>query len=101
MVHYTCDLCGKELFVEDDVRYVVKIEVYPVYDPISEEEEALEEDHLTAMHESFSQDGQQEQGESDDEYDSFRFDLCEACHKRYLEDPLFRKILRRMGFSPN
>ena len=44
MIHYTCDLCGKELFVEDDVRYVVKIEVYPVCDAIPEEEEDLEED---------------------------------------------------------
>ena len=101
MVHYTCDLCGKELLVEDDVRYVVKIEVYPVYDQIGEEEEALEEDHLAALNESFSPDGSSDPGEPDQEYDSFRFDLCAACRQRYLEDPLFRKILRRMGFSSN
>lgn len=100
MVHYTCDLCGKELYVEEDVRYVVKIEVYPVYEPIPEDEEDLEVDHLAAMEETLQ--NEQEDGQDpDNEYSYFRFDLCKECHQRYMEDPLFRKILRRMGFSSN
>jgi hypothetical protein len=102
MVHYTCDLCGKELLMEEDARYVVKVEVYPVYDQMDEEEEALEEDHLTSLNENLSQEGQAapDGGEQDD-YRCFRFDLCPVCRRRYLEDPLFRKVLRRMGFSAN
>ncbi len=100
MIHYTCDLCGRELCVEDDVRYVVKIEVYPVCGQVTEEEEEFEEDHLSALSESLADKGAPE-GEGCDAFREFRFDLCPACHSRYLEDPLFRKILRRMGFSSN
>ena len=28
MVHYTCDMCGKPLLPDEDIRYVVKIEVH-------------------------------------------------------------------------
>ena len=28
MVHFTCDLCGKDLTATSEARYVVKIEAY-------------------------------------------------------------------------
>ena len=37
----------------------------------------------------------------DQVYKSFRFDLCPACHQRYLEDPLFRHRRLRLGFHDN
>ena len=33
MIHFTCDLCGKEMNASNDQRYVVKIEAFPGFDP--------------------------------------------------------------------
>ena len=33
MIRYICDLCRRELQAEEDLRYVVKIEVYAAFDP--------------------------------------------------------------------
>ena len=34
MIHYSCDLCKRLIDPEDDLRYVVKIEVYAAVDPV-------------------------------------------------------------------
>ena len=96
MVHYTCDMCGKPLLADEDIRYVVKIEVYPACDAMEMDEEIEE----------------MEEDESDDaadpaemlengEYKTFRFDLCTKCHEKYLQDPLFLKSWNRTRFSEN
>ena len=33
MIHHSCDLCKRLIDTEQDVRYVVKIEVYAALDP--------------------------------------------------------------------
>src|SRR6478672_9251164 len=46
MLHFTCDLCGKEMLPGDDRRYVVKMEVYAAHDPAEITEADLDEDHM-------------------------------------------------------
>ena len=46
MVHFTCDLCGKDMTASGDPRYVVKIEAYAGFDPTEITEEDLDEDHM-------------------------------------------------------
>ncbi len=41
MVHFTCDLCGKDLTTSTDGRFVVKIEAYPGFDPTEIREDDL------------------------------------------------------------
>ena len=94
MIKYVCDMCGKPLLEEEDVRYVVKIEVYSAY----ESSDADDYDDVDAVEDAIDDSEEEEQPE-DEGYTSFRFDLCPECHKRYLEDPLFRKANRRIGFS--
>ena len=102
MLHFSCDLCGKELLVEEDLRYVAKIEVYAAYDPLEITEEDLEEDHMEEISELIKQmDGMEEQEIEDQVYKSFRFDLCPECHKKFLKDPLGREASRTIGFSKN
>ena len=37
MIHHSCDLCKRLIDTEQDVRYVVKIEVYAALDPALDE----------------------------------------------------------------
>jgi len=88
--------------VDEDVRYIVKIEVYAAYDPLELTEEDLEGDQLAEMSAIYEQTEGMDPEELEEEvYKSFRFDLCAECQKKYLQDPLFRKVFRRTDTSPN
>jgi len=39
MIHYSCDMCGSIIKTEEELRYVVKIEIYPADDDEEENEE--------------------------------------------------------------
>ena len=102
MVHFTCDLCGKELTASGEPRYVVKIETYPGFDPTEITEADLDEDHLEAVSEIL----QRDEALSSDEYanslsKSFRYDLCPTCHAKFVKDPLGKEFARSFDFSKN
>ena len=102
MLHFTCDLCGKEL--EDGAhRFVVKIEVFAAHEPAEITEADLDEDNLEAV-------AQQLQESPDDSAGSvrepltrnFRYDLCSVCRKRYERAPLRREVAaQKFDFSEN
>ena len=46
MIRYSCDLCRRELDPQDDLRYVVKMEVYAAFDPAAADAEDEDRDHL-------------------------------------------------------
>ena len=93
MVRYSCDMCGRSIIPEEDVRYVVKIEVYAACDSMEVDNDFDEE--LTDDYDDDDDDME------DVEYKTFRFDLCSKCHNKYLEDPLTIKSIRRGRFSEN
>jgi hypothetical protein len=99
MLHFSCDLCGCHL---SDQRFVVKLEVFPAFDPEEVSEDDLDADHLQEVSESLHQ------AETSGEFafeecgpKEFRFDLCDTCHGKYVKDPLGRDGLRRLNFSEN
>jgi hypothetical protein len=98
MLHFSCDLCGQPL---DDHRYVVRLEVFPAFDPENITEADLADDHLQEVADDLNlmelTGGQLEDCSSK----TFRFDLCTRCHAKYLKDPLGREALRRLNFSEN
>jgi len=99
MLHFSCDLCGKPL---DEDRYVVKLEVYPAYDPHELTDEHLVEDHLAEVADQLQE--MESNGHFDveaDETRAFRYDLCPRCRDRFLQDPLGRDRNRRLNFSGN
>jgi hypothetical protein len=99
MLHFSCDLCGRQL---DDHRYVVKLEVFPTFDPEAIDESDLEADHLQEVAEEL--DKMEDTGKKDIEDcepRDFRFDLCSSCRCQFLKDPLGRDALRRLNFSEN
>src|SRR5208283_5573160 len=102
MVHFTCDLCGKDLTTCTDGRFVVKIEAYPGFDPTEIKEDDLEDDPMEAV----SQILQRDEALSSDElstklHKGFRFDLCPACHRKFVNDPLGKVAIRSFDFSKN
>ena len=85
-----------------DGRFVVKIEAYPGFDPTEIKEDDLEDDSMEAV----SQVLQREGALSSDELSStlhkgFRFDLCPACHRKFVNDPLGKEAIRSFDFSKN
>jgi hypothetical protein len=102
MIRYTCDLCGRHLDPEEDLRYVVKMEVYAAYDPGANNEEEDDRDHLEEIQDILER---MEDAESDqigdDVYQPFRFDLCPECRKKFIKNPLGREPVKAFGFSEN
>ena len=102
MVHFTCDVCGKAISAVEDLRYVVKIEVYAASDPLELTEADLEKDHMEQISQLIKHIEETKPEDFEDQvYKSFRFDLCPACQKKYLKDPLSRDARRHLKFSEN
>ena len=91
MHHLTCDLCGRPLFRDAEVRYEVRIEVKAAYDPLALTDEDLEKDYRQEIARLLSQlEGASEVEAQDQVYRAFDFDLCPACQRRYVREPLPR-----------
>lgn len=100
MIHYMCDVCKRSLDPED-LRYIVRMEVYAALDhnntDCDDDRDHLEEiedvlEHLPEMEDSQL---------SDDVYQQLRFDLCAECRKKFLSDPLGRRMAQHLDFSQN
>ena len=85
----TCDICGKTLLIDSDVRYEVRIVVQAAYDPLELTASDLarsrpaEIERLLAHLQTMSPDEAQDQV-----YREFSFDLCPTCQREYLRHPL-------------
>ena len=101
MVHFTCDLCGKDLTATGDPRYVVKIEAYPGFDPTEITADDLDDDPMEAVAQILQRDESLSSPETATLHKGFRFDLCPCCHEKFVKDPLGREVLRTFDFSKN
>ncbi len=100
MIHYSCDLCKREIEAEHDLRYVVKIEVFAALDQITE---CLDDDRdnlveIQDVLERMEDDADANIG--DDIYQTLRFDLCPECRKKFSKNPLGREA-KQFDFSQN
>jgi hypothetical protein len=101
MLHFSCDLCGKELLPQADRRFVVKIEVFAAHDPNELTDDDLADDQLESLSELLEE--LEETGDEPDlapAYKQIRFDLCPACHQKFLRDPLNKDAIK-FDFSEN
>jgi len=101
MIHYTCDCCKRPLDPRDDLRYVVKMEVYAAMEPAADEDED-DRDYLLEIQEILQrmEDADSEEV-GDDVYRAMRFDLCPECRKKFVASPLGRAPAAALGFSEN
>ncbi len=84
-----CDICGKALLIDEDVRYLLRIEVFAAYDPL----ELTKEDLQKATREEIGRLIEKMRDMSPEEledsvYKKFAFQLCPVCQRRYIKDPL-------------
>ena len=89
MSGFNCDLCGKPLLVDEDVRYIVKIEVFAAYDPMELTSDDLRPDRTKEISQLARRMADMDPEELEAQvYKNFQFDLCPKCQKLYLKDPL-------------
>jgi hypothetical protein len=101
MVHYTCDGCKRTLDAQNDLRYVMKIEVYAAVDPLDLDDQE-DRDNLDDLHDMLEGVDDARADELDDAvYQQHRFDLCPECRKRFMKNPLGRKSTEMFDFSEN
>jgi hypothetical protein len=102
MIHYSCDLCKREFDPEDDLRYVVKIEVFAAYDPNAGLDDA-DNDHLQEIQDILeSMEDAEDERIGEEVYQQMRFDLCPECRRKFLKNPLAREMpAKAFGFSSN
>jgi hypothetical protein len=103
MVHFTCDLCGKDITSSGEDRFVVKMEAYPGFDPNEIKEEDLDDDPMEAVSDLVHRGDEFAQDSADDacRRKSFRFDLCPGCHRRFVRNPLGKSNANVLNFSKN
>lgn len=101
MIRYTCDLCKRDLDPVDDLRYVVKIEIAAVFDPVEETSDE-DRDHLQEIHDILERMEDIDDEEVGDEVHQFMsFDLCPACRRQFMKRPLGRETTHLFDFSKN
>ena len=89
MAQFCCDMCGKPLLVDEDVRYVVRVEVFAAYDPMELSAEDLKRDRLKEIRELVKRmEAMAPQELEDQVYKQLTFEVCPACRKKYLKNPL-------------
>jgi len=101
MIRFSCDMCKRDIDPEEDLRYVVKVEIYAAFDPLAIGDED-DRDHLQEIQDILerSEDAESDQI-GDDVYQQLRFDLCPECRKRFLKNPLGREGAKILNFSEN
>jgi len=89
MIKLACDICGKTLLLDEDVRYIVNVEVLAAYDPLELTQEDLNKDFRKELRELVERMKDMDPEKAQDSvYRKLRFDLCPTCQKEYLKDPL-------------
>jgi hypothetical protein len=100
MIRYSCDWCKRELDSQDDLRYVVKMEIFAAIDPAATDDDEDDRDHLEEIQDILErmEDSTSDQI-GDDVYQQLRFDLCPECRRKFLKNPLGRKAVAAKAFK--
>lgn len=102
MIHFTCDMCGKEMPESEKDRHIVRIDVRPANSAWEITEEDMEEDNLEKVSQLLK--AQEQESVSADPVtgpERFQLDLCGACRERFLENPLRTHAANKFDFSKN
>jgi len=87
---------------ENDLRYVVKLEVYAAFDPLSVDDAEDDRDCLQDLHDILERvDDAADETIGDDVYQQLRFDVCPECRQKLLKNPLGKKTAEKHNFSRN
>ena len=80
-----CDRCGKSLLVDEEVRYLARVEVVAAYDPPELTKQDLERDFDAEIRRLVRAVEGRDARELEEEVAAVRrFDLCPPCRKAFL-----------------
>jgi hypothetical protein len=103
MLHFSCDICGKDLLEGSRSRFVVKMEAYAAKDPAELIDDDLDADQIEEMARLLCE--QEENGDDAPEptpiSQKMRFDMCMYCYRKFAADPLGRENVAKFDFSEN
>jgi hypothetical protein len=102
MIRYCCDLCHRPLNPDQDLRYVVKMEVFAAFDPSADADRGDEHNHLEEIREILEELEQSDDSSiGEDVYRELKFDLCPDCQRKFVKNPLGRETAKLFEFSKN
>ena len=102
MIHYTCDRCKRVIDPQDELRYVVRMEVRAAMDLSETGDDHDDRDHLLEVHEILEAVDDLTNDEiADDIYQQLRFDLCPECYRRFIKSPVGKEHAVEFNFSQN
>jgi hypothetical protein len=102
MIHHTCDRCKRVIDPEQELRYVVRMEIEAVMDPIHEDEPQDDRDHLMEIDEILERvEAEASDSIGEEIYHKRRYDLCPQCFRKFSANPLGREKKATLGFSHN
>ena len=101
MIHYTCDCCKKTL-ESDDLRYVVKMEVYAAIDPAAETISTTIETICPRFRKSCNAPTTSSIRKSAATFTTNCGSIsCPECRKKFVKNPLGRAVAKQFDFSKN
>jgi hypothetical protein len=102
MIHYSCDRCRKTIDPQDEVRYIVNLEVHAAIEPVDLDEDEDDRDYLEEIQEilekleDVADEPIRRHGSS-----QRTFDLCPACYRKFIQNPVGSDLHAQLGFSSN
>ena len=101
MIHYTCDMCNKDISVNEG-RHVLFIDLRPAESSLNLTDEDVDEDSLHQISETLKElEAQGEEALAATIPKKFRFDLCDDCRDRFAKNPLAHAVMPKLNFSEN
>ncbi|MDH3718377.1 MAG: hypothetical protein OES79_09680 [Planctomycetota bacterium] len=102
MIQYSCDGCKRIIDPHDELRYVVRMEIYAAIDTAEIDDGDDDRDYLMEI-QDIVQRGEDVENDriGDDVYQQLRFDLCPDCRRKFLKSPISRETAKQFDFSEN
>ena len=89
MIRYRCDGCCVDLARDGSNQFIVKIEAFAAAGTLEFTDKDLEKNRETGLRRTIAELATRSPDEIEDQvYRSLRYDLCPACHRRFLASPL-------------
>jgi hypothetical protein len=89
MIRYRCDACALDLAADGSNHFILRIEAFAAAGRLEFSEEDLQRDHEAEIRRMLAELEKQSPDQIEDQvYRKLRFDLCPACHRKFLANPL-------------
>lgn len=101
-MHFSCDRCQRPIDSAESLRYVVTLDIRARMDSLLQGDEDGQDDTLMELDEILTCEEERDQELiGSDVAQQIRLDLCPACYKIFIRNPLGLRTPSEMHFSEN